>query len=382
MLMIMRGVNNLKKCAWIGQEDSAEQDEDHKETSDESGQRTVFHDFPMASGELFMETERDRSIFSKLNNTRIVEKNLTSEERKEELEFYIKKVIKLSKNRKEILKGLKKHKLNLKDKILDKEIKEMDLNEGSKPTFTVEAKRRKKNYNIFPSIKERLERVRRSLTEGEENEGGEVGLIDEQKAFRKSIYLNADNSSYEVSNATKELYLSLLELPKNLQYERGSINQSHNHDMSHEEHRSSFSSSEEALTKCEGLIGLLPLYPSRRCQKFSDSHTNKIKYKIPVTGTYFFVFSSDNEFFGVDMYFNMTMQRVVFDTDTSKYSCVNKTNCSLAFSFWSHDQAIVEVPEGDWNNAYTMEVKCEPRVAVYLIFLFLTPVFILFCAFH
>ncbi|KAB7496608.1 hypothetical protein Anas_03691 [Armadillidium nasatum] len=301
MLMIMRGVNNLKKCAWIGQEDSAEQDEDHKETSDESGQRTVFHDFPMASGELFMETERDRSIFSKLNNTRIVERNLTSEERKEELEFYIKKVIKLSKNRKEILKGLKKHKLNLKDKILDKEIKEMDLNEGSKPTFTVEAKRKKKNSNIFPSINERLERVRRSLTEGEENEGGEIGLIDEQKAFRKSIYLNADNSSYEVSNATKELYLSLLELPKNLQYERGSINQSHNHDMSHEEHRSSFSSSEEALTKCEGLIGLLPLYPSRRCQKVSDSHTNKIKYKIPVTGTYFFVFSSDNELMGVDI---------------------------------------------------------------------------------
>lgn len=388
ILMIMRGVHNLKKCAWVGEEDSAEQDEDHKDTSNESGQSpdgfntfrepSITHEYPMVPGESLIETEKAGSLFSKPRAGLSADKiNLTSQERKEELDYYINQIVKLSKNRKEIIEGLRKHrgKFSKKNVATLRDPPKL-MSESDDPKIS------DRNQSKLKLKKERVQRIKRYLENMPDNEEeNQLEIIDERKkSLRASIYAN--NSSYEVSNATRDIYLSLFELPKGLTYERGTINQDTLNDTSNEEQRSSFSSSEEALTKCSGLISIMPLYPNRQCHSFSDSHTNKIRYKIPKTGTYYFVFSSDNEIFDSDLYLNMTLQRVVFDTEASRDSCVNKTDCSLAFSFWSHDQAVVEVPEGDWNAAYTLETKCQPRVAVYLFFIFLIPLIILFCAFH
>ncbi|KAF5297931.1 hypothetical protein FQA39_LY11916 [Lamprigera yunnana] len=82
----------------------------------------------------------------------------------------------------------------------------------------------------------------------------------------------------------------------------GSINETTLNDRSSSEFWSSFSSSEEALLNCEGLILNLPLNPHSKCgsrkseNDFQEaSLTNKITYRIPSNGYYFFVFNSENE---------------------------------------------------------------------------------------
>ncbi|KAB7493775.1 hypothetical protein Anas_00128, partial [Armadillidium nasatum] len=103
-LMILKGAHNLHKCAWIGEEDSAEQDEDHKELSNESWETPdILDKNPMVHGQLLMEVEKDKSFELNQSPKSTENVNLTSEERRDELDFYLKKIVKLSKNKKEII---------------------------------------------------------------------------------------------------------------------------------------------------------------------------------------------------------------------------------------------------------------------------------------
>ncbi|KAK3858949.1 hypothetical protein Pcinc_034892, partial [Petrolisthes cinctipes] len=171
--------------------------------------------------------------------------------------------------------------------------------------------------------------------------------------------------------------------PEGLKFERGKFNQTTPYDNSREEHKSSYSSSEEALASCEGVIMTLPLIPFRGCSFHNALGINRIVYDIPITGTYYFVFSSDNEIYDNDLYFNLTMERVVYDVSKEDALCTNATHCTMPLHLWSSEQAVVEVPqESGWDNAYVLNTKCEPRVYVYLTLLLLVPLLIMCCAFH
>ncbi|KAL4713717.1 hypothetical protein ACJJTC_004248 [Scirpophaga incertulas] len=80
------------------------------------------------------------------------------------------------------------------------------------------------------------------------------------------------------------------------------VNETTAFDMSNSEFWSSFSSSEEALLECDGLILNLPLTPHSAChakssddQSFAAAKANALTYRVPSNGYYFFVFNSENE---------------------------------------------------------------------------------------
>lgn len=360
--MILRGVNNLHRCAWIGEEDSAED----REVEEKPASKT----FPLS-------TETDGGLQppqpkEPVNGT--IEGSLqdpvitTSEERQNELEKLLRKAIRMSKDNKEILRLL--HLLQRsEDRTLPRHLQERlgitpeDIKAASAPHTS----------------QDNPDRKRREIREhppAEDYGGSEVFDEDKPKAGSGPKAAGAEASPVE------SLIGGQVFFPEGLRFERGKFNQTNRNDGSNEEHVSSYSSSEEALASCEGVIMTLPLAAYRGCS-FKWTDRNRVVYDIPVTGTYYFVFSSDNEIADNNLFFNLTLQRVTYDTKAAEHLCTNTSECSLPLSFWSSQQTLVEVPEDkSWNKAYVLDTMCQPRVPVFFAFILAAPLLILLCAFQ
>jgi len=188
-------------------------------------------------------------------------------------------------------------------------------------------------------------------------------------------------------------------------FNRGKFNQ-HNlptdkEDKSDEETNSSWSSSEEALAACEGVIHNNQLVGQTKCGDNSTeeelkSAMTEFSHMVESSGFYYFIFSNDNEIIPNFVAANFELQKTVFDVDNHEEKCRNSTSCSLPLSFMSTQHVVVEVPASDsdsceyeaegftnYHNCHAVlraESICEPRGAVYLIFLLLVPVLILMFA--
>lgn len=172
------------------------------------------------------------------------------------------------------------------------------------------------------------------------------------------------------------------------------INETTLNDRSQSEFWSSFSSSEEALLNCAGLILSLPLNPHRSCEKHrSDddfdaaSLANRITYSVPTNGYYFFVFSSENEVQDNYIRVSFNLQKTVYDVSNPVRQCSNATEqCDLPLSFFSNQKVVFELPvkanETRWNEEFLVVSECEPRTAVYLVCVLSVPLLILFFAFQ
>lgn len=172
------------------------------------------------------------------------------------------------------------------------------------------------------------------------------------------------------------------------------LNQTTLFDRSNSEFWSSFSSSEEALLNCAGLILSLPLSPSGKCQSnstqddfMSASHTNTITYTVPSNGYYFFVFNSENEVQDNYIRVKFDIQKTVYNVSNSIQSCNNATNeCRLPLNFFSSQKVVFELPlnsnETLWNEEYVVISECEPRTAIYLVCVVSVPLMILLFAFQ
>lgn len=465
-LMVLRGVENLRRCAWIGEKDSAEDmAEDDDPLSQEKAILLEQHDphngvdrnpdslgIPGATpvkkqqhgdgqeieveGNQHAKVTEDNAaeIESDAGNVKSnanVELNAgdthgnndeseatsapkhASEERKRGLTELLRQAIRISKGKKEILKILHKEgkhpNKSYRNSESDKNMGsvgltdiEVNFDKGVKPGDALrEAKsaklknetlngkrkrggdkkrRRKKGNRRDENLTEedlpqesKHDRLRRSLQQ-EDLDGAFEDEVDDMLAVLKEPQQR--NVTAETSVGAQIFY------SEGLKFERGMFNQSTANDNSREEHRSSYSSSEEALASCEGVILTLPLVPYKSCD-YRNVALNKIVYDIPVTGTYYFVFSSDNEIYINDLYFNLTMERVVYDVGEREKVCGNATDCSLPLNFWSDDQMVVDVPQAQgWDHAYLLDTKCEPRVYVYLILILFVPLLIMCCAFH
>ncbi|XP_063604213.1 uncharacterized protein LOC134779835 isoform X1 [Penaeus indicus] len=446
-LMVLRGVENLRRCAWIGEKDSAEDmAEDDDPLSQEKAilleQHVPHNDVdrnPDSLGitgatrvkqqhidgkEIEVEGHQPTKVtednaaeieddVENVNGNVNVQLKHTSEERKRGLTELLRQAIRISKGKKEILKILhkegkdpsKSYRNNDSDKNTesvgltelgpnsDKSVKTEDALREAKSTKLKDdtlngkrkrggdkKKRRKKGNRRDENLTEedlpqdaKHERLRRSLQQ-DDLDGAFEDEVDDILAVLTEPQQR--NVSVETSLGAQIFY------SEGLKFERGMFNQSTAGDNSREEHRSSYSSSEEALASCEGVILTLPLVPYKSCD-YRNVALNKIVYDIPVTGTYYFVFSSDNEIYINDLYFNITMERVVYDVGEQEKVCGNATDCSLPLNFWSDDQMVVDVPqEQGWDHAYLLDTKCEPRVYVYLILILFVPLLIMCCAFH
>lgn len=173
------------------------------------------------------------------------------------------------------------------------------------------------------------------------------------------------------------------------------LNETTLNDRSNSEFWSSFSSSEEALLNCAGLILSLPLNPHRSCDPSRSgaadfdkaSLANKVTYSVPKNGYYFFVFSSENEVQDNYIRVQFNLQKTMYDVSNPVKSCSNTTNqCEMPLNFFSNQRVVFELPvnanDTHWNEEFLVTSECEPRTAVYLFCVLSVPLLILFFAFQ
>ncbi|XP_076645280.1 uncharacterized protein LOC143354816 [Halictus rubicundus] len=181
--------------------------------------------------------------------------------------------------------------------------------------------------------------------------------------------------------------------PDGIAEDRGTVNETMLNDRSNSEFWSSFSSSEERLLDCKGLILNLPLTPHRHCtpkheKKHSEaSFANTVTYRVPINGYYFFVFNSENEIQPNYLRVNFDLLKTVYNISNPVHECKNSTKeCSLPFKLFSNERTVLELPlsgnDSQWNQEYVVVSTCEPRTAIYLICIMLVPLLILVFAFH
>ncbi|XP_031785741.1 uncharacterized protein LOC100116714 [Nasonia vitripennis] len=181
--------------------------------------------------------------------------------------------------------------------------------------------------------------------------------------------------------------------PDGIAEDRGTVNETTLNDRSNSEFWSSFSSSEERLLECKGLILNLPLTPHRYCEaKWEHRHSsasiaNAVTYRVPTDGYYFFVFSSENEIQPNYLRVKFELLKTMYNTSDPVFQCKNSTGeCSLPISFFSSERTVLELPvngnDSQWNDEYVVISTCEPRTAVYLVCTMAVPLLILMFAFY
>ncbi|XP_077267479.1 uncharacterized protein LOC143900244 isoform X1 [Temnothorax americanus] len=181
--------------------------------------------------------------------------------------------------------------------------------------------------------------------------------------------------------------------PDGIAEDRGTVNETTLNDRSNSEFWSSFSSSEERLLECKGLILNLPLTPHRFCTPKHESHhstasfANTVTYRVPLNGYYFFVFNSENEVQPNYVRVKFDLLKTVYNTSNPVHACKNSTKeCSLPFQLFSNERTVLELPlsgnDSQWNEEYIGVSVCEPRTMVYTICVIMVPLLILCFAFQ
>ncbi|KAJ8708248.1 hypothetical protein PYW07_010373 [Mythimna separata] len=168
------------------------------------------------------------------------------------------------------------------------------------------------------------------------------------------------------------------------------VNETSPLDMSNSEFWSSFSSSEEALLECEGLILNLPLTPHKHCHKGASeaegttaAKANALTYRVPANGYYFFVFNSENEMQVNYIRARFDLQKTKYDVARTKLrECTNSTErCDLSLDIFSSQKVVLEVPlrnnDSLWNEQFVIISECEPRTSVYIACVIAVPILIL-----
>ncbi|XP_058789879.1 uncharacterized protein LOC131663465 isoform X2 [Phymastichus coffea] len=217
----------------------------------------------------------------------------------------------------------------------------------------------------------------------------------EEKRMKRDLFLSspmAEQLSGDDEDDDAAVEAGMLR-PDGIAEYRGTVNETTLNDRSNSEFWSSFSSSEERLLTCRGLILNLPLTPHRFCEpKFERHHktasvANTITYRVPTDGYYFFVFSSENEIQPNYMHVKFELLRKSYNISNPVHECKNSTGeCSLPISFFSSERTVLELPVGindsQWNEEYVVISTCEPRTSIYLLCILAVPLLILMFAFY
>ncbi|XP_059061293.1 uncharacterized protein LOC131854181 [Achroia grisella] len=257
--------------------------------------------------------------------------------------------------------------------------------------------------SVLTGSSEELDRLRNILVEA----------IDEEKT--RSLRQQKRHDAMNEARAKRELMLGQIELQKQLNDDdearnyaaeedlqpdgyaehHEQVNETTAFDMSNSEFWSSFSSSEEALLECEGLILNLPLTPHPSCnthatdeEKMSAAQSNALTYRVPTNGYYFFVFNSENEVQTNFIRAKFDLQKTKYDVArTALRECKNSTErCDLSLDIFSSQKVVLEVPLSNndslWNEQFVIISECEPRTSVYLFCVIAVPILILIFAFQ
>lgn len=279
----------------------------------------------------------------------------------------------------------------------------------------------KKLQKLGPRGKEVLEEIRSqmdklnfiSIDDSKSNEENLKGLVDKivnSKEFEETTEIISTTEN--LLRLKRQLILKTASKDLNEDDERGNLgieegftpdehadhhvvlNQTDLNDRSNSEFWSSFSSSEEALLNCAGLILSLPLASSIKCEKQrSDadfeiaSFPNTMTYTVPMNGYYFFVFNSENEVQENFIKVHFDLEKTAYNVTNPLAKCSNSSDdCSLPLDFFSNEKVVFELPlknnDSLWNEEFIVISECVPRTSIYLVCLLLVPFLILVFAFQ
>ncbi|XP_050422670.1 uncharacterized protein LOC126834637 isoform X2 [Adelges cooleyi] len=419
-LIVIKGHKHLRECAYIGDNSSEELDEIE---SSEEGNDTHIPNF-----------------------MRKLTAGMTVPDMAPDVVYVTSNMSDNNGNRKYIKQSSKtvNHHLDFAEDLYQKELKERIENED----YVVQNKKQKHVYNgeaikNIPRSKELIEESLRKLgTQGkdgaallqklkevlENNLNGTVNNTEDSTDRLRQIIANAmadDNTSWrgprlrhyrnrfkrstanndqlkeDLFKHDKENDAATEEVdaisPDGIAQVRGKVLENGTRmikDRSHSEFWSSFSSSEEILLECEGLLLSLPLAPHSKClppNKQPDyeaaSYSNSVTYKVPSDGYYFFVFNSENEIQDNFIRIHFAINKTVYDVSQSIVSCINTTGeCQLPLSFWSSQTAVLEMlrpgPKSDSDDEFIAISVCHPRSAIYAICLITAPIMFVLFSFH
>ena len=108
-------------------------------------------------------------------------------------------------------------------------------------------------------------------------------------------------------------------------------------DGSDSESESSFSSSEEALAKCEGVVASLYLKATPSCGTEETVEDIPIFYESIVNGSgyYYFIFGSENEKRDNFIRARFELEKFIYELPEPVSNCTDVKECRVNFTFWS-----------------------------------------------
>ena len=180
----------------------------------------------------------------------------------------------------------------------------------------------------------------------DENEGrAERSTMASIKAFNDNPEDNHNNAGElfdDEDHATDDSIYDLMDIGRFDQTDKDGL------DKSREETRSSWSSSEEALANCEGLIFNVPLNGGRQCTRNASIYDlneirTTVELEVSESGFYYFIFANENEITDNFLSAKFDLHKTVFDVSQNERNCTESTHCELPLKFWSEDHVVLEV---------------------------------------
>ncbi len=275
-VMLIKGINSLKFCAYVGRESKEDESneilglEKHKLAEQYNLETDDDGDFRAPAPALFKQP-------AKKDKARILQ------------------LIKSHNDKRRLIKLLERKNIN------------SDRNDTLVPTEVVEKVEKALQKILQQEIESLYEEVKNIIAA---NSTKSASNTDEtkQKAAKNRWPLKPLNNqgaklsaviNEEVDSEEDGAYemdeLNLNTTADGIADDRGTIDHNHFNDTSLSNEESSFSSSEEAMLHCKGVILSQPLVPENQCSNDVSPRYNNIKYTIEEEGYYYFIFSSANE---------------------------------------------------------------------------------------
>ena len=167
------------------------------------------------------------------------------------------------------------------------------------------------------------------------SESGEDGAFEDLGDAQELQNTNNVNHS-QLDKATKQTPTSIWEKEHSLH--TGHINMTDINDGSDSESESSYSSSEEALAKCEGIIGNFNLIPFPQCGIENGDQSPISLYfnaTVNVSGYYYFIFGSENEKRDNFIQAVFELEKYEYQLPQPMENCTDVKECLIDFKFWS-----------------------------------------------
>lgn len=277
--MLIKGISSLKFCAYVGRE--SKEDESGEILGLEAHKLAEQYEFETDDGDFKAPAP---SLFKqppKKDKARILQLLKTHNEKRRLIKLLEKKNINSERNDSSLPIEVLTKVENALQKILQKEIQslyqEVKNIISTNSTNTANPSEVPNNENKSKAVKNRW--PLRSL----DNSGAKLSAVIEQPVNSE------EDGAYELDehavNVTSD----------GIADDRGTIDHNHFNDTSLSNEESSFSSSEEAMLHCRGVLLSQPLVPENQCDESFNPRFNNIKYTIEEDGYYYFIFSSANE---------------------------------------------------------------------------------------